>query len=336
MLLDGATGTQVWNITLKDQSYDASDPCLPVQRSMYITSDIDNDGLPDAVILSGSADQCTKNDKFSAVAIGTKNGQKLWEFVHDEDYHGLKDGIRGSSPAVTIDFDNNGILDLAIVDDKSILYLIDGSTGAPIREKELDIQGAIWNLVVGPDISGDRINDALALEFIGGAGGPDYSSIDAIDLVGSKVIWQDKVGDGLYKGGALYSAAWSSDNNPNHSTAHVAVTERIDEQVQVVLIDADKGNQLWQFTLGEDKSKDDLGKYYPVSTIPDLNGNNLDEIAVGSTGSRIYLLDGKDGAIIWSNSVGGGSTAITSISTSNLQQYIVAANKLSEVRAMAG
>lgn len=336
MLLDGATGAQIWNITNKDESYPATDPCFQGQRSIHITSDIDNDGLLDVIVVSSSGDQCAKNDKFSALALGTKNGHKLWEFVHDEDYHALKDGIRGSSPALAIDIDDDGVVDLVIIDDQSILYVIDGSTGNLVREKKLDVQGAIWNLLALPDLSGDAIEDALALEFIDGEGGPDHAGVDALDLVGSRVLWQVKAGDGLYKGGALYSAAWIGDNTAATPTARVAVTQRIDEQLQLVLIYANTGNQVWQFGLGEDKSKDDLNKYYPVARIPDLNNNKYDEIVVGSIDSRIYLLDGRDATILWSFSVGGGSTAITSLSTSDSQRYIVAANKLSEVRAMAG
>src|SRR4029079_3329585 len=135
---------------------------------------------------------------------------------------------------------------------------------------QLDVKGSIWNLQSIPDVSGDGIDDALAFEFIDGAGGPDYASLDVIDIANSKVIWNNDIGDGLYKGGALYYAVWITDNNSKNSKPNMAVTERIDDLVQLVLIDGGTGKQLWEFTLGQDNSKSDLIKNYPISRIADL------------------------------------------------------------------
>jgi len=333
MLLDGATGKQIWNFSASD-NYQPKEQCFPAAHSAHLMSDIDGDGLPDVVIVSGSGDQCPKDDKIIALALSTKSGKKIWEYVHEQDYHGLKDGTMGSSPAVAIDINKDGIKDIAIADDRDMLYIINGRTGTEIGAEKLGALGTIWNFVAVPDISGDGVDDAIALEFIDGGGGPDYAAVEAIDLVSFKVLWQAKVGDGLYEGGAVYSVAWLAGNDS--AAAHLAATQRIDSDLQVVTLDARTGKQSWLLHLGEDKSRDDTGKYYPVARVPDLNRNNHDEVAVGSVDAKIYLLDGSDGGTIWSYSVSGGSSRVASIQAKDGQKYIVVADKSSVIRALAG
>lgn len=89
------------------------------------------------------------------------------------------------------------------------------------------------------------------------------------------------------------------------------------------MLDADSGDQVWQFALGEEKSRDDIDKYYPVARVPDLSGSRYDEIVVGSIGSRIYLLDGSSGNTIWSHPIDEQISDIASIELQGGQEYIV-------------
>jgi outer membrane protein assembly factor BamB len=334
MLLDGANGEQIWNFSGSGSSYKQGDLCYPSARWVHLVSDIDGDGLPDMVVVSGSGDQCPKDDRFEVIALSAMTGEKLWEYVHDEDYHGLKDGTRASSPVAVVDVNKDGAGDIAIVDDHNALYVINGLTGSVIRTEKLDVFGAIWNLMVVPDISGDGIEDAIAFEFINGAGGPDYASIDAVDLASAKVVWQAKAGDGLYDGGALYTGAWLASGNSVQPAIHVAVTQRIENKLDLLLLNGNTGQEILRFHLGEDKSRDDLGRYYPIQTVPDLNGNGYDELAVGSIDSTIRLLDGKELNVIWSHSVDGGCNLISSIPAGGDQRYILVADKKSNVNAL--
>ncbi|HEV8405162.1 MAG TPA: PQQ-binding-like beta-propeller repeat protein [Nitrososphaera sp.] len=334
MLLNGASGEQVWNFSGSGSPYRPDDVCYPSARSVHLVPGIDIDKLPDIVVVSGSGDQCPKDDRFAAIALSAKNGKKIWEYVHDEDYHGLKDGSKASSPAATVDINGDGILDIAIVDDHGILYIINGSTGNVIETNELDLSGQIWNLIIVPDVSGDNIDDVMAFEFIDGAGGPDYASVDAINLASAEVLWQVKAGDGLYEGGALYSATWLVSGSATQPAIHVALTQRIEKDLDLLLLDGRTGQEVWRFSLGDDKSRNDLAKYYPVTTVPDLNGNDYDEIAVGSIDSMIHLLDEKDAMTIWSHSVEGGGSLITSIAAKEDQRYILVADKESRVNAL--
>jgi hypothetical protein len=336
MLLDGASGRQVWNFSGSGSTYKPDDVCYSSARSVHLVQGIDSDKLPDVVVVSGSGDQCPKDDRFAAIALSAKNGKKIWEYVHDEDYHGLKDGTKASSPAAVVDINGDGILDIAIVDDHGILYIINGSTGNVIETNELDLSGQIWNLMIVPDVSGDNIDDVMAFEFIDGAGGPDYASVNAINLASAEVLWQVKAGDGLYEGGALYSATWLASGSATQPAIHVALTQRIENDLDLLLLDGRTGQEIWRFSLGDDKSRNDLAKYYPVTTVPDLNGNDYDEIAVGSIDSMIHLLDEKDAMTIWSHSVEGGGSLITSIAAKEDQRYILVADKESRVNALGG
>jgi outer membrane protein assembly factor BamB len=328
-MFDGAEGGQLWNFTTRAGS---SDLCFPATRSVHAISDIDGDALPDIAILAGSGDQCAKFDDISVFALGTKDGSEIWEYSYKEDYHGLKDGVRGSSPAAVIDFDGDGVKDVAFVDDQNLLHVVDGQTGDALEMTELGVFGVVWNLVAVPDISGDGIEDAIAFEFIGGGGGPDYASVDAIDLASAEIIWQAKAGDGLYEGGAMYSVAWV----PNDDVDYVAVTQRVDNDLQLVVLDAGSGDPVWQFDLGEERSRNDLDKHYPVAHIRSLSQNSYDEIAVASIDSTIYLLDGMKGGLIWSHPVGGQISDIASIEMQGGQAFIVVEDQEDGVRALAG
>jgi len=337
VMLDGESGEQVWNLTVADSQYEPGDLCYPSARSLNIVSDIDNDGSPDAVVVSGSGDECPKDDRFAAVAFDTKNGEKIWEYTHDEDYHGLKNGVKASSPVAIVDANHDDIDDTIIVDDHNVLYTINGLTGNVIDTKKLDVFGVVWNLMVVPDISGDDLEDAIAFEFIDGSGGPDYASVDVIDLALAEVIWQAKVGDGLYNGGALFSAAFMPGKGEGSPQGPIVmVTQRIENELRLILRDGGSGQEVWQFDLGEDRGRNDLEKYYPIAIVPDITNNGFDEIGVGSIDSKLYLLDQKDGMIIWSHSVTGGVGQINSIATRDGQRYITVADGGSSVRALVG
>ena len=329
LMLDGAAGKKLWNFSTSTSS---SDLCFPSIRSMHIISDIDGDGLSDVAVVTGSGDGCAKNDKIAVIALGAQDGGKIWEYSNEEDYHGLKDGNRGSSPAVAIDLDTDGAIDMVVVDDHNVMYVIDGQTGSILETAELDVFGVIWNLMIVPDISGDGIEDAIALEFIEGGGGPDYAGVNAVDLASAEVIWQARAGDGLFDSGAVYSMAWL----PVDETIHIAVTQRIENDLHLAVLNADSGEQVWQFDLGEEKSRKDIDKYYPVARVPNLSESSHDEIAVGSIGSRLYLLDGMSGNTIWSHPIDEQISDIMSIGLQGTQEYIVVEDRDKGVRALAG
>ncbi len=338
MLLDGDKGAQLWAFNVTDSLYTPGGACSLSLRSIHIASDIDRDGVLDAVAVSGSGDGCPQNDKFTVLALSAKTGDTLWEYVHDEDYHGLKDGTVGSSPTAVVDFNSDGTKDVAIADDQGTLHVINGLTGNELRSTKLGVFGAIWNFVGIPDISGDGQPDVMAFEFIEGAGGPDYASIDAIDLIHTSVIWQAKIGDGLYNGGALYSGAWVNDTasfGATSATTYFAVTQRIDDALDLVLLDAKTGQQSWKFRLGEEQSRNDLEKRYPVARIADSSGRNNDELAVGSIDSRLHLLDPASGATIWSHAINGEISGITFIPAQQGQKYILVEDVYFGVRALS-
>jgi outer membrane protein assembly factor BamB len=328
IMLDGSTGKQIWNFT-RSETYRSSELCFPATRSFHLISDADGDGLPDFVGVSGSGDGCPKDDKFALTALSSKTGQKIWEFAHEEDYHGIKDGNRKSSPVAIADLNNDGREDVAIVDERNVMYTIDGLTGKALETGTVKgVFGSIWNLMVVPDVSGDGVDDAIAFEFIDGGGGPDYASVGAIDLAAAEMIWQVKAGDGLYNGGALYSAAWLD--------PYVAATLRVESELQLVLLSAETGEQAWQFDLGEEKGRSDIDKYYPVSRVPDLTGNGYDEIAVGEIGSDLQLLDGKEGSTVWTHHIDGQISGIDFIETGEGQAYVIVEDQYAGMRALAG
>ncbi len=334
VMLDGTSGAQLWRHQSAESYYRPGSACSVVVRSAHTVSDIDGDSVPDIVIVAGSGDSCTK-DRITAIAFSAKTGTKLWEFILGEDIYGLKEGTRESSPVAVMDFTKDGRKDLAIMDDQGSLRIIDGMTGTETRNTKPGIFGAIWNLVEIPDISGDGQNDTIAFEFIDGEGGPDYARINAMDLIGSRIIWQVKLGDGLYNGAALYSAAWLSDTPAGGiKETYVSITHRIDNDLQLLLLDGKTGQEKWKFDLGEERSRDDLIKFYPVARIADESNAN-DELAVGSIDSKLYLFDPATGGNIWTHAINGQINGIEFVPAPGGQKYIIVKDQYSGVRALS-
>lgn len=327
--VNGVAGEQLWNFSTGTGS---SSLCFPSTRSVHAISDIDDDGLPDIAIVAGSGDQCAKDDKIAVIALSANDGSKIWEYSYERDYYGLKDGNRGSSPTAAIDLDKDGTKDVALIDDHSVMHVVDGQTGNALDTAELDVFGAIWNMMVIPDISGDGVEDAIALEFIDGGGGPDYASVDAIDLAAAEVIWQAKAGDGLYDGGAVYSAAWL----PVDEMIFVAVTQRIENDLHLAVLDADNGEQVWRFDLGEERSRNDIEMYYPVARVAHFGESRHDEIAVGSIDSRLRLLDGMNGNTLWSHPINKQISDIMFVEPNGSQVYVVIEDRDGRLQALAG
>lgn len=332
ILLDGATGKQLWNFSSGDRALRAQQ-CFPVARAVFTISDIDDDGVADLAIVSGSGDKCPKDDRFTVLTLSAKEGEKVWEFVHEEDFHGLKDGTFRSTPSIVLDFNGDGTDDIIVVDERSVLYVIDGSDGSEISAKKLDVFGSISNLLKIPDISGDNIEEVVAIEFLEGGGGPDYGKLSAIDIKSSEIVWELKAGDGLLDSGAFFSTAWVKDESTR--TNYVAAIQRIDDDLELVLLKAISGEQVWQFQLGQDTSRQDLEKFLPLARVTDLNGNGYDELAVGSLGADVYLLDAKLATIIWSHAITNGISMITSIEIGDGQSYILIFDKAANAHALA-
>jgi outer membrane protein assembly factor BamB len=335
MMLDGAAGKQVWAYNVTDSTFKQGSACSMSVRSAHFLSDIDGDGINDAAIVAGTGDNCAQKDRVSVLALSGKTGEQLWEYAKSEDYHGLKDGGDNASPVAILDFDKDGFLDIGIADELGYLRVINGEAGNELRNTKLEVFGSIWDFTMLPDISGDGIPDALGFEFIEGGGGPDYASIVAIDLIKSNVIWQIKVGDGRINGGAVFSAASLNGTgaNPGDVVPQVAVTKRIENELTLVLLDAKTGVQKWQYTLGEERSRDDLSKVYPVARIATAGAG--DELAVGSIDSKLYLLNLADGSIIWSHGVTGEIGGMTFVGTQSGQKYVIVEESYKGVRALS-
>lgn len=335
IMLDGAKGKPLWSFNTTDASYKQGSACSMSVRSAHYVSDIDGDGVIDAVVVAGTGDNCAQKDRVSVLALSGKTGAQLWEYAKAQDYHGLKDGTKSASPVVILDFNKDGIKDVGIADEQSTLRVINGKDGSEIRNTELDVFGSIWDFTMIPDVSGDGIPDAVAFEFIEAGGGPDYASIDAIDLMGSRVLWQVKAGDGRIDGAALYSAASLNGTGANLSTVipEVAVTMRIENALTLSLYDSKTGEQKWQYELGEEKSRDDLSKIYPVARIATAGAR--DELAVGSIDSKLYLLNPADGSVIWSHAVTGEIGGMTFVTALNGQKYIIVEESYRGVTALS-
>ncbi len=294
-LLD-KTGGLEWKIDdAGNNSVSSQDVCYANLRTIRVISDINGDDKPDLLAVASTGDACTRNSRFVAAAIDSANGDYLWKYEHEQELHLLKESNIASSPVATIDLDDDKFLDVVLVDNNDIFYTIDGKTGKATTSDKITSNGLIWKLEAIPDINNDGTMDVLAFHAVDGGGGPNYAQISAIDLKSMTEVWKIDVGDNTYKSGAIYSAAVIGDK----TTSYLAVIQRLDDDLHIVLLDSVNGEQLWKLDLGDDKSRNDLPKRYPVARIPDLDGDGFDEVAAGSINSSVYLLYGKTGEIKW-------------------------------------
>jgi hypothetical protein len=113
------------------------------------------------------------------------------------------------------------------------------------------------------------------------------------------------------------------------------MVRRVESHTDFVLFDAVTTKQIWQLQLGQTGGSD-VDKVYPIARMPDLNGNGNEEIVLGSLNGKVNVMDVSDATVIWSHPISPGISKITSIALHGSQRYIIVADSLSGVHALAG
>ena len=270
--LDGLTGAIQWRF----------DTYLEVDSgwvySLAELSDVTGDGIPEVAFGCGS-----DNDSVYLVNGATTPGQAsvLWK------YH---------APDAVFSVRNIGDVNGDLADDvlaaagdlADRIVCLSGNSANPAGT-------VLWQYAPGqnifacgvcPDITGDGIDEALAVLWISGGsairclngatGGLVWSSTTVVENGMMVDVLADVTGDGVDE---VIAASWEN---------------------AVQVLDGMTGAQVWKTTVGTLNG----GDVWTAQAMDDVNGDGNADVIAGSFDTNVYALDGDSGAVLWSFNTG--------------------------------
>ncbi len=247
--------------------------------------DVTEDGINDVIICS--------EDHFIRCFNGNSSNSAdiIWEVeipgnVFDHD-------------CITIipDIDNDDYSDLVIGTgggDKAVRAM-SGKTGELLWAyftNQFGDGGTVYQVDSKRDFNSDGIRDVLAATGDDATGtGPERTFL--IDGSNGSVIW-DFVGNGGPKFSCITIEDVNSDNIPEvlSGASNFNETEGL-----VYCIDGASGSEIWQFTTAG-------SSVWALSTIDDVNGDNIDDVVAGDFAGNYYAFDATNGSSLYTGSCG--------------------------------
>jgi hypothetical protein len=205
----------------------------------------------------------------------------LWQFQAPDAVYSVRD---------IGDVNSDGAHDVlaAAGDYADVIYCLDGGTTQPTGDViwQFSPNGSVYACGVLPDITGDGINEALAVLWIsdgtairclsGASGSPVWESSEVYDYGMAVDIIEDVTGDGHDD---VVVASWAN---------AVHVISGID------------GRLVWKTTVGTLNG----GDVWTARAIDDLNGDGRQDVIAGSFDYNVYAMDGDSGEIFWDYDTG--------------------------------
>jgi outer membrane protein assembly factor BamB len=146
---------------------------------------------------------------------------------------------------------------------------------------------SVWACGVLPDITGDGVDEAIAVLWTwdtgmsirclnGATGGHIWTSTEVNDYAMMVDVLDDLHGDGFDE---LIVSSWEN---------------------AVIVLNGLTGEQLWKTTVGTLNG----GDVWSARAIGDLNRDGVQDVIAGSFDQHAYAMDGKDGTILWTYDTG--------------------------------
>jgi hypothetical protein len=248
-------------------------------RGLYISGDLNNDGIQDVVIGTAGGDRSVR-------AYSGKSGTPLWVFSTSN---------YGSGGAVyqvdaRRDFTGDGIPDVlaATGDDTNELgpkriFLINGATGMMIWERYAG--GPAFAVISVADLTGDGVPDAIA-----GASNEaeTQARVMAINGATGAVEWTVQPA-----GTSVWALAQIDDLNADGIPDLMAGS--FQGGGNYYALDAVTGGNLWAGSTG-------ASLVIQLEVVGDVNNDGISDIAIGHTTPHTALISGLTGQYIWSQS----------------------------------
>ena len=271
--LDSFDGTVLWRFSTWEVP-----PGAGFVYSLAELDDVNGDLVPDVAFGAGS-----ENDSVYVVDGASSGGAgsqaaALWSFFAGDSVYSVRD---------IGDADGDGRHDVLVAagDNADTLTCLSGSGSPPSGDVlwSYDPSANLWACGVLPDVTGDGVNEALAVVWTtdgsavrcrdGATGGPVWSST-AVPMNGMMVdILEDVTGDG---------------------TPEVVVSSW--ENAVIVLSGVD-GSLVWKTTVPDLYGNG--GDVWSARAIDDLDGDGVQDVIAGSFNNHVYAVNGVDGAVLW-------------------------------------
>ncbi len=261
-------------------------------RTLHLFRDRSGDGIPEILYTTGAADH-------SVHLIRSQDGVELWSF----DVLGAATGCTGPAP-VTVhmaveagDLDGDDVPDVAaaVGSPCNRIIALSGKTGSLLWQY-LGGDG-FWSVAAPGDLNLDGVSDVLA--GCGSNTGADtrFLLLDGrVSPPGSRVVWE-------YSAGRLVSAI---------TTVQDFTGDGVEDAVGgswgrtlFAINSASRGTvttPAWTQSVSGG-----TGWVSHALRMPDIDGDCVDEVAVGAWTPQAYVLSGRTGAVIWSQPVWTGS-----------------------------
>jgi outer membrane protein assembly factor BamB len=243
--------------------------------SLAELDDITGDGVPEVVFGAGSEeDSVTMVDGAS-----TLPGQAtaIWQYQTA----GAVMSVR-SIGDVNGDGDHDVIA--AVTGDVDEVICLDGGTSSPNGSIiwTYPTGSTVWSVGVLPDITGDGIDEAVAVLWTwntgksihcldGATGGKLWNSTEVNDYGVMVDVLEDINGDGYDE---LIVGSWEN---------------------ALIVLSGLTGEQLWKTTVGTLNN----GNVQSARAIDDMSGDGRPDVIAGSFDGYVYGMDGKDGTVLW-------------------------------------
>lgn len=264
--LDGLDGSEVW---LLDTYLETDSGWV---YSLCELNDITGDGVPECAFGTGSY-----NDSVYLIdGASSGAGTVIWQ------YH-CPDAIFCVRDIGDVNGDGDNDVLAAVGDNGDRLLCLDGGTINPAGN-------LLWQYVPGdsiyscgvlPDITGDDINEAIAVlwELGGGAvrcingasGATVWTSEGVSDYAMQVNLLEDVTGDGVEE---IVVSSWEN---------------------AVEVVNGFNGATVWKTKVGTLNG----GDVWTARAIDDLNGDGRQDVIAGSFDYHVYAMDGDTGEIFW-------------------------------------
>lgn len=228
--------------------------------------DFNNDGVNDVLV---SASGSSSGGRHSVICLNGLTGEEIFNSIQNASYT-FDITTRTDGGAIGVDLGNGGP------------YLINGFDNSGNLTWASNAPEVVWSLMEINDITEDGKKDIAA--FSGGLNVKVY----VIDASNGEIIWQN----GYPQFATFATIDVISDLNNNGFSDII-----FSGKEGIYRLDTKDGQTIWSNTL-------DNIYTFGVEELGDLNIDGVNEIAAGTMGGNLYILNGVDGAIIHQNNFG--------------------------------
>jgi outer membrane protein assembly factor BamB len=306
--LSGAEGEELW---MFDTHYWGDGGWV---YEVYPISDINGDFVADVLAAAGDDGNGTGPNK--AFALSGADGELLWQGPASVAYFCVR---------TIADVTGDGIPDVVAGDTDGGVMGLDGASGAPIWQATVGLGSPVFVLVA----MGNANPHQTETEDVAVASA--YSGVYCLDGGNGARIWFTPLSQDPYE------IAAGSDITGDDIQEVYAGTMTFGQGGHIICLDGASGSQIWSVV------PDPNGAYNVLSMtmIPDINGDRVDDIVVGTLGDHIVLLDGWDGSRIWASYGQSPSDAVDAVGVlpdidGNGSWEILAGNRSGVIQALSG